>query len=201
MIEVSTPLSASPSSGVRLLYPGSSLRNPSFQERLEQAGISVVGLSVYTTETRPDIARNLGEWAKRKRTNDDGYGTSSMTSQSDSRDGENLIDDSSNDEKENKVDESVYGGEIKVTPRDFLSLPLSPLLAHPIVCVFFSPSGVKAASAAFEILQWPVDEILHVAVGPTTLKALDAKGVRRKTMASKPNPESVVQAIVDSFKT
>ena len=84
------------------------------------------------------------------------------------------------------------------SPLPTSALPLPPL-PHPDALVFFSPSGVKAVSSALESLQWPVDDILLVAVGPTTLKALEAKGFRNTAMAEKPNPERVVDAVVKSF--
>ncbi len=55
---------------------------------------------------------------------------------------------------------------------------------------------MKAASSAFSSLQWPVDEILQVAIGPTTLKALVGRGFTRVAMAQEPKPEKVVDALV-----
>ena len=128
---------------VRLLYPASSIRSPTFQERLESAGIRVVGLSVYETMPRSDVTDHLEKWARRLR-----------------------------DETERETEDRLTA------------------------LVFFSPSGVKAVASALDTLNWPVDDFLHVAVGPTTLKALNAKGYRRTTMADKPKAEEVVDAVV-----
>ena len=78
--------------------------------------------------------------------------------------------------------------------------PPTSSLPHPDACVFFSPSGVKSVSPTFDYLQWPVNAILLVAVGPTTMKALHAKGYEKVEVSSKPNPQQVVETVVEALR-
>ena len=154
------------------------------------AGIRIAGLSVYQTDTRPDVKENLELWAKNRRADCEPADELRMAEDSDDGHDGDLNGNQRRTHHRQPHSPDVEGNEINSG-----STPLS----FPYACVLFSPSGVKAVFAALESLQWPVDDILFVAVGPSTLKALHAKGFRRTGMAEKPNPECVVDAIVRGF--
>ncbi|KAL9692565.1 hypothetical protein quinque_015926 [Culex quinquefasciatus] len=68
----------------------------------------------------------------------------------------------------------------------------------PAFLLFFSPSGINYCSAIFERNKLDLGGCRIVAIGPSTKKAIENKGLTVYRTAEKPSPEYVVGALLDT---